>query len=115
MRGAMVSALMVLGLASTARADAWVVGHVSDLLGRPVRNVRGHVLTKSGYQFVRTDNNGDYQVVIDGNEDVSVVVGAGNEHTFRKGSVKDGTTNHLDFEVEIAEGEIIRIIDSKPF
>src|SRR5262245_56492594 len=115
MRAAIVSALMVLGLAGTARADAWVVGHVSDLLGRPVPNVRVHVLTKSDHQIVKTDKNGDYRVVIDGNEDVSVVVGAGNEHTFRKGSVKDGTTNHLDFEAEIAEGEIIRITDSKPF
>jgi len=106
---------MVLGFAGTAQADAVVVGRVTDLLSRPVPNVRVHVLTKTDHQIVKTDKDGNYQVVVDGNEDVSIVVGAGNEHTYRKGTVKDGTTNRLDFEVEIAEGEIIHIIDSKPF
>jgi len=112
---AIISLWIVLGWPVRARADAWLVGHVSDLLGRPVPNVRVHVLTRSEHQIVRTDSDGNYQVMIDGNEDVSVVVGAGKEHTFRKGSVKDDSTNRLDFEVEIAEGEIIYIFDSKPF
>jgi hypothetical protein len=42
------------------------------------------------------------------------VIGAGSLHTFRKGTIKDGTVKTLDLEVEISEGEIIRIIDSKP-
>jgi hypothetical protein len=111
--GAVVAMLTVL--AGRAWADALLVGHVSDLLGRPVPNVRVHVLTKSDHQIVRTDKDGNYQAFIDGNEDVSVVVGAGKEHTFRKGTVKEDSTNRLDFEVQIAEGEIIYIFDSKPF
>src|SRR5512138_2964283 len=110
MRSVIVSALLLLGLAGVASADSVIEGKVTDLLGKPVPNVRVHVLTNGDQQVVTTDTQGHYQVVVDGSQKVSVVVGAGDLHTFRRGQIKDGTRTRLDFELEIADGEIIRII-----
>lgn len=108
-------AVAVLVLASgQASADAVLEGRVTDLLGKPVAGARVHVLVGADKQTVTTDQDGKYRVVVDGGKDVSVVVGAGALHTFRRGSIKDGAIERLDFEVELAEGEVIRIIDEKP-
>jgi Carboxypeptidase regulatory-like domain/Gram-negative bacterial TonB protein C-terminal len=114
MRAALLSVLVLLWVAGTASADAVLHGHVIDLLGRPVPGARVHVMTSSEHKIVETDAAGYYRVDLDGDTEVSVVIGAGNLHTFRKGTVKDGTIKKLDLEVEITDGEIIRIIDSKP-
>jgi hypothetical protein len=106
--------VMVAGFGGTAAADAYLVGRVTDLLGKPVANVRVHVLTPGDHQIVVTDDKGEYRVAVDGNQQVAVVVGAGNFHTFRGGTLKDGVTKRLDFELEVSDGEIIRIIDDKP-
>lgn len=111
----LVLALVILaGLGGTAAADAYLVGRVTDLLGKPVAKVRVHVLTPGDHQVVTTDDKGEYRVAVDANKQVAVVVGAGNFHTFRGGTLKDGVTQRLDFELEMSEGEIIRIIDDKP-
>jgi hypothetical protein len=73
-----------------------------------------HVLAGSEHKIVETDAGGFYSVEINGDQEVSVVIGAGNLHTFRKGTIKDDAVQTLDLEVEVAEGEVIRIIDSKP-
>lgn len=114
MRAALLSVLVLLCVAGTASADAVLHGHVIDLLGRPVPGARVHVMTGSEHKIVETDAVGYYRVDLQGDAEVSVVIGAGNLHTFRKGTVKEGTVRKLDLEVEIADGEIIRIIDSKP-
>ncbi len=116
MRVALVLVLVsLLGvLEGSASADAVLVGKVTDLLGTPVPNVRVHVVSDNDHQIVTTDKNGDYKVVVDGNRTLSVVVGAGEFHTFRRGTIKDGTLLRLDFELEVSDGEIIRIVDSKP-
>ena len=116
MRTAVISILVILlgVLDGSAAADSLLVGKVTDLLGRPVANVRVHVVSKGDHQIVTTNAAGAYQVVVDGNQTLSVVVGAGEFHTFRGGTIKDGTTMRLDFEVEQADGEIIRIVDAKP-
>ena len=106
--------VILAGLGRTAEADAYLVGRVTDLLGKPVAKVRVHVLTPGDHQIVETNDKGEYRVAVNGNEQVAVVVGAGNFHTFRGGTLKDGSTQRLDFELEVAEGEIIRIIDDKP-
>jgi len=112
MRAAIILTLVLC--VGTARADSLLVGTVTDLLGAPVANVRVHVVSTDDHQIVTTDKNGNYKVVVDGNRTLSVVVGAGEFHTFRRGTIKDGTTLRLDFELEVSDGEIIRIIDSKP-
>ncbi len=116
MRVALALALVFLlgAIEGSAAADSLLVGKVTDLLGTPVPNVRVHVVSKDDHQIVTTDKNGDYKVIVDGNRTLSVVVGAGEFHTFRRGSIKDGTTLRLDFELEVSDGEIIRIVDSKP-
>lgn len=114
MRVAILSALVLLCVASTASADAVLQGRVIDLLGQPIAGARVHVLAGSDHQVVETDSAGYYTVHVDGNQEVSVVIGAGEHHTFRKGTIKDGGVQTLDFEVEVAQGEIIRIIDAKP-
>ncbi len=116
MRAAVVSILVVvLGLLEgSAAAEALLVGKVTDLLARPVPNVRVHVVSKDDHQVVTTNQDGEYRVLVDGNQTLSVVVGAGEFHTFRRGTIKDGTTLRLDFEVELTDGEIIRIVDDKP-
>lgn len=116
MRTVMVAMLLVvLGVVEgTAAADALLVGRVTDLLDRPVPNIRVHVLSPDDHQIVTTDQDGQYRVVVDGYQQIAVVVGAGNFHTFRGGTIKDGATQRLDFQLEIAEGEIIRIVDGKP-
>lgn len=115
MRAAILAMLVVIGgLEGAAEADALLVGKVTDLLGVPVANVRVHVVSKADHQIVTTNKDGEYRVVVDSNQTISVVVGAGEFHTFRGGTIKENTTLRLDFEVEQAEGEIIRIIDSKP-
>jgi hypothetical protein len=115
MRAVVLAVLMVAGLVTTASADAVLVGHVTDLLGNPVSGARVHVLgAGSEEQVVTTDKDGNYRVVVDGNQEIQVVIGAGNLHTFRRGTIKDGTIKRLDLEVEIAEGEVVRIIDQKP-
>ncbi|HWO17708.1 MAG TPA: carboxypeptidase regulatory-like domain-containing protein [Kofleriaceae bacterium] len=114
MRAAFLSVLVLLCVAGTAAADAVLHGHVFDLLGRPVPGARVHVMTGTEHKIVETDAAGYYRVDLTGDAEVSVVIGAGNLHTFRKGTVKEGSVRKLDLEVEIADGEIIRIIDSKP-
>ena len=114
MRAAVVSILVILLGVLPAAADSLLVGKVTDLLGQPVANVRVHVVTKGEHQVVTTNAAGEYTVAVDGNQTLSVVVGAGEFHTFRGGQIKDGTTMRLDFEVEQSDGEIIRIIDAKP-
>jgi hypothetical protein len=114
MRAAILSVLVLLCVAKTASADAVLQGHVIDLLGRPIAGARVHVMTGADHKIVETDAAGYYRVDLDGDTEVSVVIGAGNLHTFRKGTVKDGTIKTLDLEVELSDGEIIRIIDSKP-
>lgn len=114
MRTLLRALVLLAALTTIASADAFLVGRVTDLLGKPVANVRVHVLTPGDHQIVTTDDKGEYRVEVDGNKQIAVVVGAGNFHTFRGGTLKDGTTQRLDFELEIAEGEIIRIIDDKP-
>ena len=114
MRAAILSALVLLCVVGTASADAVLQGRVTDLLGQPIARARVHVLTGSDHKIVETDAEGYYRVDLDGGAEVSVVIGAGNLHTFRKGTITDGTIKTLDLEVEISEGEIIRIIDSKP-
>ena len=114
MRAAILSVLVLLWVAGTASADAVLQGRVTDLLGQPIGRARVHVMTGKDHKIVETDADGYYRVDLDGDTEVSVVIGAGNLHTFRKGTVKDGTIKTLDLEVEVAEGEIIRIIDSKP-
>jgi TonB-like protein len=115
MRSALVSFAILAGLVGTAEADAILYGHVTDLVGKPVPDVRVHVLAGgSEEQIVKTDANGDYQVQVDGNKPLSVVVGAGDRFTFRRGQLKDGVRQRLDFELELADGEIIRIMDDKP-
>jgi hypothetical protein len=112
---AVVSAVLLLVVApGTASADAVLTGRVTDLLGQPVAGARVHVLVGTEKETVTTDKDGNYRVVVDGNREVSVVIGAGTLHTFRRGMLKDGTVERLDFEVEVAEGEVIRIIDEKP-
>lgn len=114
LRSLVMVLVLLAGLGGTAAADAYLVGRVTDLLGKPVAKVRVHVLTPGDHQIVETDDKGEYRVAVNGNEQVAVVVGAGNFHTFRGGTLKDGKTQRLDFELEMAEGEIIRIIDDKP-
>jgi hypothetical protein len=116
MRAAAVSILVILlgVLEGSAAADALLVGKVTDLLGTPVPNVRVHVVSKGDHQIVTTNQDGEYRVVVDGNRTLSVVIGAGEFHTFRGGTIKDGSTLRLDFELEVSDGEIIRIVDSKP-
>lgn len=108
---------VVLGLmlaAGPAAADAVLMGRVVDLLGRPVAGARVHVLVGTESQTVTTDKDGNYRVTVDGGKDISVVIGAGDQHTFRRGQIKDGSVERLDIEVEVAEGEVIRIVDQKP-
>ncbi len=114
MRAAILSALVLLWVVGTASADAVLQGRVTDLLGKPIGGARVHVLTGSDHKVVETDAEGYYRVDIDGTKEISVVIGAGELHTFRKGTITDGTVKTLDLEVEIAEGEVIRILDSKP-
>jgi TonB-like protein len=114
MRTAILVLALVIAGVGTASAEAIVEGKVTDLLGKPVPNVRVHILVGVDQQIVLTDKDGHYQAVIDGNQKVSIVVGAGDLHTFRRGTIKDGARQRLDFELEIADGEIIRIIDDKP-
>lgn len=114
MRAAILSVLVLVWVSGTAAADATLVGRVTDLLGRPVPGARVHVLVGGVEQLTVTDKDGNYRVVVDGDREVSVVIGAGTLHTFRRGTIKDGTVQRLDLEVELAEGEIIRIIDQKP-
>lgn len=114
MRAAILSALVLWCVAGTASADAVLQGRVTDLLGQPVASARVHVMTGTDHKVVETDADGYYRVDLDGDAEISVVIGAGNLHTFRKGTIKDGTIKTLDLEVELAQGEIIRIIDSKP-
>jgi hypothetical protein len=114
LRSLVLTMLVLAAFGGTAAADAYLVGRVTDLLGKPVANVRVHVLTPGDHQIVTTDDKGEYRVAVDSNKQVAVVVGAGNFHTFRGGTLKDGATQRLDFELEVSDGEIIRIIDDKP-
>jgi hypothetical protein len=114
MRAAILSVMVLVWVSSVASADALLVGRVTDLLGKPVAGARVHVLDGGVEKQAVTDKDGNYRVVVDGDRDVSVVIGAGNLHTFRRGAIKDGRVQRLDLEVELAEGEIIRIIDQKP-
>ncbi len=114
MRAAILSALVLLWVVGTASPDAVLQGRVTDQLGKPIGGARVHVLTGSDHKVVETDAAGYYRVDIDGTKEISVVIGAGELHTFRKGTITDGTVKTLDLEVEIAEGEVIRILDSKP-
>lgn len=114
MRAALLSVLFLVWVSGVAAADALIVGRITDLLGKPVSGARVHVLSGSDRQTVTTDKDGNYRVIVDGNREVSVVIGAGAHHTFRRGAIKDGAIQRLDIEVEIAEGEVIRIIDQKP-
>lgn len=115
MRAAALTVLVLVLGAGTASADALLVGRVTDLLGEPVAGARVHVLARGAEaQIVTTDRDGNYRVVVDGEREISVVIGAGTQHTFRRGTIKDGAIQRLDLEVELAEGEIIRIIDQKP-
>src|SRR6185295_10306027 len=114
MRALLLSVLVLSWIAGSASADSVLTGRVTDLLGKPIQGARVHVLSGADQQTVETDKDGRYRVEIEGDNDVSVVVGAGTLHTFRRGTIKPGTTKNLDFEVETADGEIIRIIDSKP-
>src|SRR5262245_56984260 len=115
MRAALLSVLVLVWVSATASADAMLVGRITDLLGRPVAGARVHVLAGGvEKQIVTTDKDGNYRAVVDGGGEISVVIGAGTQHTFRRGTIKDGTVQRLDLEVELADGEIIRIIDQKP-
>jgi len=115
MRTAMIAMLVLAAAASPAAADAVLVGHVTDLLGKPIAGARVHVLANHAeQQTVATDRDGNYRVVVDGDQEISVVIGAGNLHTFRRGAIQTGTIKRLDLEVETTDGEIIRIIDEKP-
>ncbi len=114
MRAALLSVLVLLCVVGTASADAVLQGRVTDLLGRPVASARVHVLTGADHKVVETDADGYYRIEVEAEKEISVVIGAGNQHTFRQGSIKEGSVRTLDLEVEVAEGEIIRIIDSKP-
>jgi hypothetical protein len=114
MRAAVLSALVLLWVVGTASADAVLQGRVTDLLGKPIAGARVHVLSGSDHEVVETDAAGYYRVDLEGDLEISVVIGAGSLHTFRRGTIKDGTVKTLDLEVEISDGEIIRIIDSKP-
>jgi hypothetical protein len=114
MRAAALSVLFLVGISGVAAADALLVGRVTDLVGKPVAGARVHVLSGSDRQTVTTDKDGNYRVIVDGDREVSVVIGAGTQHTFRRGAIRNGAIQQLDIEVEIAEGEVIRIIDQKP-
>ena len=114
MRAAILSVLVLLWVAGTASAEAILQGRVTDLLGKPIAGARVHVMTNTDHKIVETDADGLYRVELEGDKEVSVVIGAGNLHTFRKGTIKNGAVRTLDLEVELADGEIIRIIDSKP-
>lgn len=115
MRAAILSVLVLLWVAGAASADSVLQGRVTDLLGKPVAGARVHVLTGGDHKVVETDAAGYYRVDLPGGDrEVSVVIGAGSLHTFRQGPIADGTVKTLDLEVEVAEGEIIRIIDAKP-
>src|SRR5262245_11336245 len=100
MRASLLSVLVLLCLASPASADSVLTGKVTDLLRKPIQGARVHVLTGGEEKTVETDKDGRYRVEIEGDSEVSVVVGAGTLHTFRRGTIKPGTTKNLDFEVE---------------
>jgi carboxypeptidase family protein len=114
MRAVMLSLLLVVTFSRAASADAVLEGTITDLLGKPMPNVRVHVATGKDQRLVTTDDKGHYEVAVDAGQDVSIVVGAGDQLAFRRSTVADGKRQRLDFALEIADGEIIRIIDNKP-
>jgi hypothetical protein len=114
MRCALSAVFALLALTHIAAADAVLQGRVVDLLGQPVAGARVHVMAGREAKVVQTDAGGFYRVDLEGDSDVSVVIGAGDLHTFRRGTVKDGTVTTLDLEVEVAAGEVIRILGQKP-
>src|SRR5262245_55610895 len=107
--------LIVMLFAGSAAADGAILsGKVTDLLGKPIAGARVHILSEAEHRTATTDASGRYAVELDGDASYSVVIAAGTLHTFRRGMIKRGARETLDLEVEVADGEIIRIIDQKP-
>jgi hypothetical protein len=93
-----------------------VTGRVTDVLGRPVPDVRVYVLPKRGDPYrVKTNKDGRYSAEVTAAGTYGVVVAIGKAHTYRTVLVKLGTTTTLDIEAELDTkgGEVIRIEDQK--
>jgi len=93
-----------------------VTGRVTDVMGRPVPDVRVYVLPKRGTPYrLKTDKHGRYTANVSTAGTYGVVVAIGKMHTYRTVLAKEGITNTLDIEVELDTegGEVIRIDDQK--
>ena len=93
-----------------------MTGRVTDVLGRPMPDVRVYVLPKRGDPVrVRTDKDGRYRAEVSAPGKYGVVVAIGKAHTYRTVLVKEGVTNALDIdaELDVKGGEVIRIEDQK--
>jgi hypothetical protein len=89
---------------------------VTDVLGRPVPDVRVYVLPKRGDPIrVRTDKDGRYRAEVTTAGTYGIVVAIGKAHTYRTVLVKKGSTTTLDIdaELDVKGGEVIRIEDQK--
>jgi hypothetical protein len=93
-----------------------VTGRVTDVLGRPVPDVRVYVLPKRGTPYrLKTDKHGRYSAEVSAAGIYGVVVAIGKMHTYRTVLAKEGIANTLDIEAELDSkgGEVIRIDDQK--
>ena len=96
----------------TATGPTIIAGRVTDVLGRPVVNMRVYVTPARG-QPVRskTDAKGRYTVTVPAPGRYGVVIAIGKAHTFRSVDAKPGetTTLDIDIDIDIDGGEVIQI------
>lgn len=107
-----------LALAGPADADpapARLSGRVVDVLGRPVVGANVHVASRSGVeQVVKTDRDGRYQAQVRGGGTYAVVFAARGASAQKRAAIEAGGAVVLDAELELADGEIVRVTGEYP-
>ncbi|MDQ3301409.1 MAG: carboxypeptidase-like regulatory domain-containing protein [Myxococcota bacterium] len=106
-----------LGVAAADRSPTTLSGRVTDVLGQPIAGARIYVLSRSGSrEETRTNKQGRYSVGLSTRGAHGVVVAIDKAHTYRTVLIEPARATTLDIEVELdmAGGEVIRIVDKQP-
>src|SRR5688572_21464825 len=91
---------IVLALCGVAAADepqqpTTLVGRVTDVIGKPIKNARVYVLVGKQRVQAQTDQDGRYAIQVPGGAH-SVIIAVDKIHTYRQVLATDGRATVLD-------------------